>query len=292
MKSGHAKTSLIPFFRSNLKNDLVRGSIELTDEVALEDILSGSGEFSSIGKSEFGLECAGACTLCLLVTPALLIPCDLLRLFSCHSDNISSIQILQHSSTQGKYLSLINTRTATAAAAIVWQYHGKPLTSLDPTVALLYGVKEISMEGGASTDSIDNSFKVVIPPSEGVAAGTLPTLDTDMLCVLCLEGLAGDGGALQRSFTMCCGHTFHINCVMKLENPQCPVCRYRHEDIEETLSCCQDCGWFGRPPTSSLDQPTASMIQEQEDCFRMSNEDGTDNDLWLCLVCGFIGKTY
>ena len=292
MKSGHNKTNQIPFFRSNLKNLLVRGSIQLKDEVFLEDILLGSREISSFEKSEGSLSSTGARTLCLLITPAMLIPCDLLRLFSCHSDNILSIQILQHSTTHGKYLSLINTRSTDAAAVLVHQYHGKPLTSLDPTVALLYGVNGVTMEGGSICNSIENSLKVDTLSSDGVAACALSLDHSDMLCVLCLECMADDRGVLERSFTMCCGHTFHIQCVMKLENPQCPVCRYRHEDIEETLSCCQDCGWQGRVSTSTLDssgnQPTAFTIKD--DSFRMTNEDGADNDLWLCLVCGYIGN--
>jgi hypothetical protein len=40
------------------------------------------------------------------------------------------------------------------------------------------------------------------------------------LCVLCLERLSSKGVV-----TTFCSHTFHIDCILHLNGPQCPVCR-------------------------------------------------------------------
>ena len=42
-------------------------------------------------------------------------------------------------------------------------------------------------------------------------------------CPVCLEVIHS---ASPHSFTTACQHTYHIDCISKLEGPQCPVCRY------------------------------------------------------------------
>ena len=43
-------------------------------------------------------------------------------------------------------------------------------------------------------------------------------------------------------FTTVCNHTFHMNCLLQWEDAPCPVCRFDHAGLNETLSQCHICG--------------------------------------------------
>ena len=51
-------------------------------------------------------------------------------------------------------------------------------------------------------------------------------------------------GALvnQPIFTTICNHTFHMECLLRWQDSPCPVCRYDHAGLNETLSKCHVCG--------------------------------------------------
>ncbi|OMO77509.1 Zinc finger, UBP-type [Corchorus olitorius] len=71
-------------------------------------------------------------------------------------------------------------------------------------------------------------------------------------CPVCLERLdQGTSGIL----TTICNHSFHCSCISKWTDSSCPVCRY-----------CQQ-------------QP------EKSTCFICQ----TSENLWLCVICGFVG---
>ena len=59
--------------------------------------------------------------------------------------------------------------------------------------------------------------------------------------------------------TILCNHTFHSQCLAQWEDASCPVCRHVQ---------------------------TPEQIAEQRCSECQSSE-----DLWICLVCGYIGKT-
>lgn len=276
------RTEQVPFFRSNFRNEIVRGSLQLTEAIPLDEIFDSEAQHAPDINGASG---CGSAVLCLLITPAMLIPCDLVRLLSSYNEDVISVKIMQHSASRGKYLSLIYTTGTAVADAIKHKFHGRNLTSLDPTVALLYGVKAVAFDPAPSNDTATESMGNLksglgsdlgdlLPLERQISSG-----DHDCICVLCLEEMDLSKGQSQsaRTFTMCCGHTFHTNCVMKLENPQCPVCRYQHEDDMEALSCCQECAWRG---CNSAEDATAGNIGTTTEI---------DNDLWLCLVCGYIG---
>jgi hypothetical protein len=355
-------TSFVHFIRSSRRNDVVSGYLELIEPIPLirlltdEDIkggFEGSGEGAGEGVGEeasAALLESGCTALCLLLAPSLLLPCDMLRLLAGHLGDIRSIRLLQHRARHGpaeqgpeeqamqvhggrhgRYMALIDARSCGAAAAIMTQFHGRPLTSLDPTLALLYGVRRV-FEGQET--EIGTEAVVEIGAETKAETGTE---EGGEICVLCLEGLCGcddrdrdrdrgrdrgrdihrdraesigggnSGGGGGGAFSMCCGHTFHLRCAALLQSPACPVCRFRPED--ETLSCCQDCGWGGLGPlfeetgrggavcaaSSSSSNSynysnNSSNSSSSSDKNRMDNvHSGMDNDLWLCLVCGFIG---
>jgi BRCA1-associated protein len=42
--------------------------------------------------------------------------------------------------------------------------------------------------------------------------------------------------------TTVCNHSFHIDCLARWQDSPCPVCRYDHSGLNETLSRCIVCG--------------------------------------------------
>ena len=75
-------------------------------------------------------------------------------------------------------------------------------------------------------------------------------------CAVCLERLDPHISGL---VTTVCNHQFHQKCLGKVRQASCPVCRYCQEDEQaaEAPPQCADCG--------------------------------TEKDLWVCLVCGYLG---
>ncbi|KAJ6929800.1 BRAP2 RING ZnF UBP domain-containing protein 2-like isoform X1 [Populus alba x Populus x berolinensis] len=71
-------------------------------------------------------------------------------------------------------------------------------------------------------------------------------------CPVCLERLDQDMGGI---LTTICNHSFHCSCISKWTDSSCPVCRY-----------CQQ-------------QP------EKSTCFLCQ----TSENLWICVLCGFVG---
>ncbi|WCJ40438.1 zinc finger (C3HC4-type RING finger) family protein [Euphorbia peplus] len=81
----------------------------------------------------------------------------------------------------------------------------------------------------------------------------VPTSTTEQpSCPVCLERLDQDMGGI---LTTICNHSFHCSCISKWTDSSCPVCRY-----------CQQ-------------QP------EKSTCFLCQ----TSENLWLCVICGFVG---
>ncbi|KAG0494012.1 hypothetical protein HPP92_005006 [Vanilla planifolia] len=71
-------------------------------------------------------------------------------------------------------------------------------------------------------------------------------------CPVCLERLDQDDGAI---LTTICNHSFHCSCISKWTDSSCPVCRYCQQQPEK--STCSICG--------------------------------TSENLWICVICGFVG---
>ncbi|KAG9450628.1 hypothetical protein H6P81_010593 [Aristolochia fimbriata] len=84
-------------------------------------------------------------------------------------------------------------------------------------------------------------------------AGKPPVGYTELpTCPFCLERLDQEISGIT---TTLCDHSFQCSCISKWRDPSCPVCRF----------CLQQ-------PA----QPTCSVCQ-------------TSENLWICLICGFIG---
>ncbi|KAJ6353335.1 hypothetical protein OIU76_002368 [Salix suchowensis] len=80
-----------------------------------------------------------------------------------------------------------------------------------------------------------------------------PTSTTEQpSCPVCLERLDQDMGGI---LTTICNHSFHCSCISKWTDSSCPVCRY-----------CQ-------------------QLPEKSICFVCQ----TSENLWICVLCGFVG---
>ncbi|KAF7256711.1 hypothetical protein EG68_06452 [Paragonimus skrjabini miyazakii] len=91
-------------------------------------------------------------------------------------------------------------------------------------------------------------------PAVGVAFPTKGLLELPS-CPVCLERL--DEPVQGILTTILCNHTFHDDCIARVEDATCPVCRYVQSPELLDDSQCADC------------------------CIR--------ENLWICLICGRIG---
>lgn len=109
----------------------------------------------------------------------------------------------------------------------------------------------------------------------------------DLLCPLCLDPI---DPRRPRSFATACRHTFHVDCIRLLEVPQCPVCRFQHDSTAESLSVCFECGWNGLAQhTSAATSASATAADASTSSSYPSSLQPQPEDLWVCLVCGFVG---
>lgn len=83
-------------------------------------------------------------------------------------------------------------------------------------------------------------------------ASTPPSGLTELpSCPVCLERLDRHISGI---LTTMCNHTFHSACISKWEDSSCPVCRFCQDQPDQMCSVCE-----------------------------------TKENLWICLICGFIG---
>lgn len=211
-------------------------------------------------KKDNNIESRSHCHMVALMdVPSYMIPNDIIHFFSSYLNEIISIRIVRripsHShSHSSSYMALILLKSYEMLKSFLNAFNGQELTSLlEPTLCCIYTVKNITIKS-ASTDKIDP--------------------DECERCVLCLDSIST---ILPKSFTTYCNHTFHIDCIVKLEAPQCPVCRFQHDSSQSSLSECSICGFQGG---NNHHNSTGHEIIEGHSSPR---------DIWVCLVCGFIG---
>lgn len=169
------------------------------------------------------------------------------------------------------YLVLIELTTQEAADLIVEDLHTKPYTYLDETqvcsiyhVIALQGNDGVSLmspmfapgtkssrSGGLEILSLEAVTDLGTPGSNhrGANGGNRnapPNHSEDYHCAVCLEHLnlidSHDEAAVTPILTTVCNHSFHLECLLKWQDSPCPVCRYDHSGLDETLSQCHKCG--------------------------------------------------
>ncbi|ONK70383.1 uncharacterized protein A4U43_C05F33150 [Asparagus officinalis] len=84
------------------------------------------------------------------------------------------------------------------------------------------------------------------------AQGSLASSAEQPSCPVCLERLDQDTGGI---LTTICNHSFHCSCISKWTDSSCPVCRYCQQQHEKSTCCI---------------------------C-------GIPENLWICVICGFVG---
>ncbi|KAL7518330.1 hypothetical protein ACHAWX_003173 [Stephanocyclus meneghinianus] len=180
-----------------------------------------------------------------------------------------------------------------SAQTFVADLHHRPYTTLDESeTCSVYPVIHVGGENGvnllgpffASSTSNDD-----LTTSESNI--TQHSLD-DHQCPVCLEKMAlpsttsvsaSTSASIASSsiLTTVCNHSFHIDCLARWQDSPCPVCRYDHSGLNETLSRCHVCSTTVRNyvclicgvvscangPPSSVSRPMATASSEQTPSF-------------------------
>ena len=145
-----------------------------------------------------------------------------------------------------------------------------PSTTATTTSAALLELTK--SESSASAASASSSSSHVMEGGSSVTMTTSTAPAEVYNCAVCLEHMDWDhrhrsaaGAAATTAstttdsntiLTTVCNHTFHMDCLLKWQDSPCPVCRYDHSGLNETLSRCHVC-------------------------------DTTENN-FVCLICGIV----
>ena len=284
-----------------------------------------------------------SCFVSVRDVPAYMIPRDILNYFGGSLHEIKAFHIYQHVEDAETYAAIIEMTSRETANALISDYSGQQLSSLEGTicdVAKVMGA-EIWEDGGNGKGykeeqqaADDRSGRMFLQEwYEGVHAYTCPLcLDpiisthsaspspsptptpfrasprvSPRVSPLTLPGRhmassssssslvssASSSSQPRGYFSTCCRHHFHIDCVLKLQEPQCPVCRFQHDSTSSMVSQCSTCGWRGRQynqnqsmPFSSASAPFTSL---SAGTGAVPPSSGNDSDLWMCMVCGYVG---
>lgn len=156
-----------------------------------------------------------------------------------------------------------------SALQVYAEYNGKPYSSMDTERCIVVFVASVSFLDQASELSAAGRGGEAMAAAGGIEAareawansvgdsfkGTSFGKDgqTELpSCPVCLERL---DMSVTGIMTTICNHSFHCRCLSEWPDTSCPVCRY-----------CQQ-------PESDLE------------CLKC----GATNDLWMCVICGFVG---
>jgi hypothetical protein len=120
-----------------------------------------------------------------------------------------------------------------------------------------------------SLNTLNSLDSTVINPISSISH-TRKIKDEILVCSICLDAINNIKDLNNNTNSNCyltellevtgsvivlCGHTFHIECCLKLDDDKCPLCRYSISPM--AVSTCSLCS--------------------------------CENDLWMCLICGTIG---
>ena len=123
-----------------------------------------------------------------------------------------------------------------SADVFVSDLHDRPYTSLDDTeICSVYHTHHLNGEDGVS---LLGPFFASKANEKSIAAST----KDDQQCPVCLDSLASTSDDKSSSIlTTVCNHSFHIDCLARWAESPCPVCRYDHSGLNQTLSKCHVC---------------------------------------------------
>ena len=204
--------------------------------------------------------------VCIVEISASFLPYDLIDFLQPFHPRITSIDIFKHTSND-LFISLITLIDTNAANDLYNDFNGQPFSSLSEDICILYKINNIQYNISTSqspTVSCANTIQFyyrnsrdIVDSIESIDLKRNPstTSNSNLLehscpCPVCLDNISQINPC---SFSMFCGHTFHITCVAQLASPQCPVCRYEHDTSASLLTQCTLCAIEGNTFASSTD---------------------------------------
>ncbi|EPZ34732.1 BRCA1-associated 2 domain-containing protein [Rozella allomycis CSF55] len=203
--------------------------------------------------------------VCILAVPSFIEPCDLLDFIDSYQKQVSHIRCLKDSAPN-RYMAIFKFREQGAAIDFIKEFHGKQFTSMSPELCHVGWVRSIELKS-ISPDAdffIDKSYSSVCKSvqlnknnGETSAGGSksyeLPT------CPVCLERMDAAVSGVLTIFFACPSGVIRGRQFVIL-SLSCPVCRHTLKNNPEMKNTCGICG--------------------------------TNEDLWICLICGHIGHAY
>ncbi|KAK1743213.1 BRCA1-associated protein [Skeletonema marinoi] len=144
------------------------------------------------------------------------------------------------------YLILFVLDSKDSAETFVSDLHHRLYTSLDETeTCSVYHTVHVEGEDGVSLlgPLFASSTSPPSPSNQSLSTTTTsskqqPSKD-DHQCPVCLDKMSLD--ASSSILTTVCNHSFHIGCLAQWQDSPCPVCRFDHSGLNETLSRCHIC---------------------------------------------------
>ena len=209
----------------------------------------------------------------------------------CNNENDDETNTKEHK--KRRYLVLLTFCSSKAADLFVQNLNGKPYNSFErDLIASVHHVAKLENDcddennnnnidndngddngqGSCTISCTKNRKRSLISPflvlSDNRKEGTLSILSSEKQnCAVCLEPMEFSASSVdikvpsakkessQSSiFTTVCNHSFHTDCLLQCQDSPCPVCRYDHSGLNETLSQCIVCG--------------------------------TTENIYVCLICG------
>ncbi|CAL8091235.1 unnamed protein product [Calicophoron daubneyi] len=175
--------------------------------------------------------------LCIYSVPSHVTVKDLLCFIAPMRETIQELKVVKYG-VPNRYMALLKFRSQEETDQFYFTYNNTCYRSLESEVCQLMYVSHVE----------------TTHPSAGKAFPVKDLLELPS-CPVCLERL--DEPVQGILTTILCNHTFHDQCISRVEEMTCPVCRYVQSPELMDDSQCADC------------------------CIR--------ENLWMCLICGHIG---
>ncbi|KAL7531398.1 hypothetical protein ACHAXR_008259 [Thalassiosira sp. AJA248-18] len=153
-----------------------------------------------------------------------------------------------HDNEDKNYHILVVLDSEDSAETFVSDLHYRPYTSLDESeTCSVYHAGCVKGEDGVSLlgPFFASSTTSTSSPNDSVS----PSTKDEHQCPVCLEkmsipsqsSITTASDASSSILTTVCNHSFHIDCLARWQDSPCPVCRYDHSGLNETLSRCHVC---------------------------------------------------
>jgi len=215
------------------------------------------------------------------------------------NDNVGEYR-RDHEHQATYYMVLMLLESSEVAKSIVQNLHGKPFNNFEKdVVASVYHVS--NLEGEVTLSLSMNPFVNGSPNhhrnrSSSVSSASSPLGTSKQRpiiapvsevnnCPVCLDPMELNLADAPSLFSTVCNHTFHLNCLLQWEDAPCPVCRFDHAGINDTLSQCHVCG--------STEKVYVCLICGVASCSNNSSAETGDNSakgINATNVVGIYGK--